>query len=442
MNGRAGQAEWDTGELAKSEAMLRAVFADALPVVADARDWSDVRRRAGRRRAAPAYARRPRRVAVLIAAGLGVLALGGLASAGQVLSLLGVRSSAPSAPAIAPGVAPYIVGDELFGIGTASVVLARPVADQYWDTAVLSSDGSTLVYESAVSGRRQQEAGSAFRWRDLATASDQELEPETYAPVSSADGRLAYGRTVPHSGGGDVGAVFPSRIEVRSSLHSPPAIWTADAAAYLPVAWAGTELLVERVGDNASKTLWAYTGPEEARSLGAGWLIAVSPDGTRALIGEGSRYGGGSPASGLRIVDVTTGATVVALDLAASTPGQMPWQSAAPTGPGDWRGDTIIMPAPLGVVRLRLRGSDLSLASLDKLQITQSLAGAEFHEARFAANGDQTALILANVIPAGGGQTMPAALSCDLAQRICDLSGSETGARRPFSLITEAGTSG
>ena len=100
------------------------------------------------------------------------------------------------------------------------------------------------------------------------------------------------------------------------------------------------------------------------------------------------------------------------------------------------------MPAPIGVVRLRLRASDLSVASLDKLRDTQSLAGAEFREARFAASGDQTALILANVVPPGGGQTKPAALSCDLAQRICDLSGSETGARRAFSLIKQAGTTG
>ena len=135
--------------------------------------------------------------------------------------------------------------------------------------ARLSPDGSTIVYESAVNGSGQQQAGSALRWRDLATASDQELEPETYSPIWSADGRLAYGRTVPHSGGGDVGAVFPSRSEVRSSLHSPPAVWTAGAAARLPVAWAGT-LAQQRDADAPLRIVPSIRSLADRNSVGIG----------------------------------------------------------------------------------------------------------------------------------------------------------------------------
>jgi hypothetical protein len=377
----------------------------------------------------------PRRVALIAAVIVALaLALAGLAVAGDALGILHVGSSSPSSPALTPGAAPYVSGDQLYGLGSGPSTLARPIADQRWGTAVLSPDGSTLVYESATAS-----GGSELRRRDLASGADTALEPGTFAPVWSASGQLAYGRTTAPAGGVvDVGAVYPSRIEVRSSIAAAPVVWSGAPSPVRPVAWAGSSLLVEQVGNNAVTTVWAYSAPGVARSLGTGWVVAVDPAGSDVLIGAGEEDGPPSPT--LRVVDVADGSTVATLDLRAST-GIGAWQQAAPNGVGTWSGGSIVLPASSSLVTLSLTDGSLGVASVRRLHGASELAGADYRAAAVGTAGASSVILLADVVPPGGGQTLPAAVACDLARGTCTVGGIAPR-RQPLSLVSHAGAIG
>jgi hypothetical protein len=375
-----------------------------------------------------------RRIALGLVLAAGLLAIAGLAAAAGDLPFQ-VTSSEPGASVVGAHDAPYVSGDQLVGLTPAPTTLARPVADQPWDTADLSHDGSTLVYESAVAPGGEQAAGSALRVHDLASGADALLEPLTFAPVLSPAGRLAYGRTIPHAGGGDVGAVFPSRIEVRDSPEAAPVVWTETAGNYRPLAWAGASLLVARLGDDATTTIWAFDGPGHGRELGAGWAVAVDPSGTRVLLGDGIEGGAGNP--GLRVVEIATGATRASLDLQTSQlPGDVSWTRAAPSGPGVWTSDSIVLPASSALVTLRLTGAALGVSAVDPFHGDGRAARADYHELRLADDG-RTAVLLADVIPPTGGELLAAALACDLETRSCTLGGSASS-RRSLALVVQS----
>jgi hypothetical protein len=409
-----------------ARALLLAAFeaeraAAPLPRIEGAR--THARRRSGRSRVALL-------AAVIVAC---ALAVAGLAVAGDVLGILDVGSSSPSSPVLTPGAAPYVTGDRLYGLGPAPARLARPIADQRWGTAVLSPDGATLVYESAAAN-----GGSELRRRELASGSDAVLEPGTFAPVWSTSGQLAYGRTVPATGGGDVGAVYPARIEVRSSPGARPVVWSDAPAAVRPVGWAGSSLLVEQVGDNAGTTVWAYSGPGVARSLGAGWVVAVDPAGTDALISDGQQDGPPSPT--LRVVDVADGSTVATLDLRTIS-GIGAWQQAAPNGTGAWDAGTIVLPAASSLVTLSLADDALAVSSVRRLRGAPELDGADYRVAATGTAGATSAILLADVVPPGGGELLPAALACDLAHGTCTVGGIAPR-RQPLTLVSRAGAVG
>ncbi len=406
-----------------ARALLLAAFeaeraAAPLPSIEGAR--SHARRRSGRPRVGLL-------AAVIVAC---ALAVAGLAVAGDVLGILAVGSSSPSAPVLTPGAAPYVTGDRLYGLGASPATLARPIADERWGTAALSPDGATLVYESATAS-----GGTELRRRDLASGSDTVLEPATFAPVWSTSGQLAYGRTAAPAGGG---AVYPARIEVRSSADAAPVVWSATPSAVRPVGWAGSSLLVEQVGDDAATTVWAYRGPGAARSLGSGWVVAVDPAGTDALISDGQQDGPPSPT--LRVVDVADGSTVATLDL-RTIAGIGAWQQAAPNGTGAWTGATIVLPAASSLVTLQLAGHALGVSSVRRLRGAPELAGADYRAAAAGEAGATSAILLADVVPPGGGALLPAALACDLANGTCTVGGIAPR-RQPLTLVSRAGALG
>jgi hypothetical protein len=95
------------------------------------------------------------------------------------------------------------------------------------------------------------------------------------------------------------------------------------------------------------------------------------------------------------------------------------------------------MPIASGLVRLSAGPGSLALAGVERFARSAGFSGAETREARFAPTDPGAVVILANVVPAGGGEMLAAALTCTLADLTCQLGGKATG-RQPLSLVVPA----
>jgi hypothetical protein len=393
----------------------------------DGSDWNDVLRRA--RMAQPRFVSQRRRVAALaIVVGLLVIGTALAGAAGGLLELIGVEQQ-PSAtvPSLDGSQARYVLGDQLFGAPGGTQQLGEPsTGETAWADAVPSSDGSKLLYEAE---NAQAQPGRALRVHDLVSGADEELAADAFAPAWRADGVIAYGKTAHRkSSGGDVGAVFPARVEVRTALTAAPSDWITAPGTYVPVAWAGRRLLVEELsGDGASASLLALDGPGQVQRLASGWLAALSPDGQLAVVSEGAPNG--RPTGPLiTLVDTVTGAARAVLDLRQASIGGLTWSALAATGPGDWTGNRIVLPASAGVLVLSTDGATLAIDKVASFTGDTGIRGAEYHEARFLdANGNQI-IVKADVLPPSGrgGQSLQSVLVCDLEQNTCSR-GSDAG---------------
>lgn len=128
--------------------------------------------------------------------------------------------------------------------------------------------------------------------------------------------------------------------------------WSSHAGRYVVAAWAGRRLLGYRLREGWPDLL-VFDGPRRVRRLArAGALVALSPDGTRAVI---STYGASPPR--LRLMDLASGRPLHRLVL--SEPVQdvsVDWVVES----GWWEGDLVTAPASAGVLVLQVRGDALS----------------------------------------------------------------------------------
>jgi len=390
-----------------------------------------VRARTERLIAAGRPRRRPLRAGTLVALAavvvVGVVAAALAGAAGGLLELVGVAQQ-PSAtvPALRGTSARYLLGDRLFAGSGRPQQLGEPsTGESAWPDAVPSPDGTKLLYEAA---NTQGQPGRALRLHDLATGADQELSADAFAPAWRANGMIAYGKTAQrHVTGGDVGAVFPARVQVRSTPGGAASDWIATPGTYVPVAWAGSRLLVEELmGDGASAALLALDGPGQSERLAAGWLLALSPDGRLAVVGDGGPGRQSGPM--IRLVDTATGAVRATLDLRLASIDGLPWPALAATGPGDWAGARVVLPAAGGVVVLSARANTLEIAEVARFTGDNGIRGAEYQEARILDAAGSQVIVKAAVLPSSGsgGQAVQSALVCDLDQNTC-ARGSDAG---------------
>jgi hypothetical protein len=350
-----------------------------------------------------------------------------LASAtGGLLELFGVQQQ-PSAPvpSIESSPARYLLGDEVFGFAGGPQRLGEPTTGETaWADAVLSTDGSRLLYEAA---NEEGQPGRALRFHDLRSGADEELAPDAFAPAWRADGVIAYGMTARRkSSGGDVGAVFPARVVVQTTVAGAARDWIGSPGAYVPVAWARTRLLVEELGDNGAVSLLALAGPEDVRRLADGWLAALSPDGRLAVVAEGAANGRPTGPV-IRLVDTATGAVRSELDLRQASVDGLSWGALAVSGPGDWTGTKIVLPAATGVLVLSESADALQIDKVVRFTGDAGIRGAEFHEARFLDVGGRHIMVKADVMATSGSNgAVQSVLACDLDESTC-ARGSDAG---------------
>ena len=278
----------------------------------------------------------------------------------------GAQPPTPRLPAV------YTVGRMLLGLpGYESVRLAAapvaPLAGWLAPVAVPSPDGRYVAYNA---WRELREDDPALSWQDqgispgdplarpsirlhdLESGVDRKFVDGGFSLAWRGDGALAYFKGADRdyrAGVRYVGGVF-----VRDTVQGPARRWTDGTDRYVVAGWAGSTLLVYRVGAGETLDVLALDGPGEPRVLASdAGLVAISPDGTGALVEHG-------PQSGPPRVDllaVANGARLASLDLTTVDP------SVGVVGySGDWQGDLVAASSASGVAIFRIAGNRIDLA--------------------------------------------------------------------------------
>ena len=430
---------------------------ERLYVDGDGGDWLDVRRRA---EAFGSKRRTRRRVLLLVAAALAIVALVAIPAAGlsdRLLSVFAVsgtdeRPASAPVPAVEPGSgAPpfpaYLYGTELRGLPGGPQRLEGRVGGFAGDTgaaraAVPSPDGRFLLYEST------PRFTPAIRLHDLERGRSTVFVAGAASFAWRGDGAIAYWqRTRGRFVGMPLGHVF-----VRTGLDGHAVQWTVEPTVYTVLAWAGETLLVHAgrclapgcafpgIGEG---TIFALDGPGRLRPAGVDTLTAVSPDG-RYLVG--ATLPGGEAAGEAwmtRVVQASTGRVVAELPparVSASRSGGSRLELSI--ADGSWAGDRIVgiaqygSPAILAV--LRFDGEQLEyerffrLGRLGRLGRRGEAAPGAL-DPLFLDDSGRHVVALANV-PVGPERTRFFVVRCDLERERCSR-GKELSVNRPVTLV-------
>jgi hypothetical protein len=277
----------------------------------------------------------------------------------------------------------------------------RYVAYNSWTDARPVDDNRSFSKQGIAEG---DALGTPFvRMHDNVRGTDFALDSGAYSPAWRADGALAYVRGTTRDY--RAGHAYTGEVVVRSALHARPTVWVGAAARYVVYGWAGTHLLVYRIGEGESFDVVAVDGPGKVRDLGAGSIVAISPDGTR--VATLSRDG-----QALRVLDVADGGEEASLDLTRTDP---PLQAAVYSG--DWKGDQIVMSVDGGVAVLDAGHGKLALSQLLTLDRGQFPAGIE--APRFVDDDENLIVAVADEPPTPTAAAQTALLECDRTTRAC-----------------------
>jgi hypothetical protein len=377
-------------------------------------DWLDVRHRVRLRRTR-------RAAAIAVAAALVAVALVPLGGAGRIVDLLTVEKTEEQLPRPAAAMPPYVFGDVVYRNGeetTLAQTLAAPFLGPYEPLAVASPDGKALVYH-AWDGPLRGRGPALLRLHDFATGTDEVLVRGAQSFAWRDDGAVAYLRAlrpeyVPNS---RIPSATFGHVEVRATPDGPGRRWTTRPTGYVARAWAGETLLVETrpsllmTDEQPDAGVYALDGPGRMRALPITELIAVSPDGRRAV---GQWRPGDGPSRTLRLVDVATGRSLARVQTTDSIA----------VGPGDWRGDTIVAVTSLGarssIVLLRADAQDLAVTDTLRLDEEAGLSGyygAHFHLPLLV--GAEEVVVGVTSVARDEQESKVRFLTCDLGDRRC-----------------------
>jgi hypothetical protein len=328
--------------------------------------------------------------------------------------------SEPEAKQRAPAAGPhgiYVVGKHVFGLhGKRALELAAPpvapLAGWLTPAGVPSPDGRYLAYNAWEELRRDDPALSwadqgiqpgdalatpSIRLYDEATGDDAMLEDGAFSLAWRADGALAYFKGAEpdyRAGVPYIGDVF-----VRPSRNAEPVKWSPERARYIVVGWAGHTLVGYREREGEALDVVAFDEPGRMRILApSAGLVAISPDGARALVEQG-------PAEGrpnVRILEIASGAVVARLDLTRVDPAV-----GAVGYSGDWEGDRVVASSVSGLALFRLGPKAIRLEHAMRVQ------GPGLSEPRF---DNATAHVVAWASGQGGGVLV----ECERLSARCD----------------------
>lgn len=281
----------------------------------------------------------------------------------------------------------YAVGARVFGLpGVAGRLEAPPVAPLAgWLTpaGVPSPDARYLAYNVWRELRRDDPALSwadqgiepgdplatpSIRVYDSAIGADELLANGAFSLAWRRDGALAYFKGAE----ADYRAAVPyvGDVVVQASLGAPAEVWSRAPARYVVVAWAREHLLAYREREGEALDVVVFDGPERMRVLAPdSALVAVSPDGRRAVVEQG-------PASGrpfVRVLDVNRGDEIAALDLTGADPAV-----GAVSYSGDWRGDRVVAASASGLAIFRVEGDQIALEQALRVAAANGVAEPRF----------------------------------------------------------------
>jgi len=243
--------------------------------------------------------------------------------------------------------------------------------------------------------------GKPTLWiHDFGPGRDEAIDTNSFSAAVRSDGAIAYVR------GTDVYRAFTTYtgdIVVRSAVSAQPVVWSTKPAEYVAAAWAGDTLLAYRIDEGEQLDVLAFDGPGEERLLLADAnLVALSPDGTRALLASEATVPGS-----VSVVNVADGTIVNTLDLGSLNQG-IRWAAYG----GSWSGDLVAAPTNVGIAVFEVSAGAISLRELLKSDPSTSADG--FTEPQFTSDTDH--LVARGDEGPGGGTT---ALECDLATATC-----------------------
>jgi hypothetical protein len=292
------------------------------------------------------------------------------------------QTPGPRPPAV------YTVGRTLLGLpGHDRVTLAAapvtPLAGWLTPVAVPSPDERYIAYNTWHELRDDDPALSwedqgistgdplarpSIRLHDLETGTDSAYVVGAFSLAWREDGAIAYFK----GAGRDyrAGVRYVGDVFVRDSLSGPARRWTTKADRYVVAGWAGATLLVYRVHAGEALDVLALDGPEKRRVLAfdAG-LVAISPDGTSALVEHGPEAG----PPRVDLVAVANGTMLASLDLTTVD---------LPVGVvgygGDWQGDLVAAPSASGLAVFRVVGGRIELARTMRAAAGQGVAEPRF----------------------------------------------------------------
>jgi hypothetical protein len=291
-------------------------------------------------------------------------------------------------------------GDVLVGADGRSKRLDVPAAGGLLGSALpigaVSPDGKTLAYNSFHWNRSVDRFKSyaelgidtgdvlavpAVRLRDLASGRERPLEPGSMSVAWRADGALAYVRGEPPAYRANL--AFTANVVVRFADGRVEA-WTSSPDRYEVVGWAGRMLLVQREVAGGTPDLLAFDAPGSARTLASSVLfLAISPDGTRALVAQTAAD---DPHPRIRLLRVADGSEIASIPISDARDPVTDEPLLNVYGPADWRGERAVMPSETGLLVLRI---DDGLRPEQMLHIdAATMADGSLLEPRFA--GDRT----------------------------------------------------
>ena len=295
--------------------------------------------------------------------------------------------------------------------------------------AVPSPDGRFIAYNAwadlvAVDPERSWsqlgvEAGDpvgtpSIRLIDLRSGRDVTLEEGAYSIAWRSDGAVAYVRGVERDYRANV--QYLGQVVVRASLEAAPEIWTKEEAHYVVYGWAGDSVLVYRVGEGEELDVFALDGPGEARPLASrARIIAVAPDGTRAIVAVYDRRT-------IEVLDVRTGQRLERLDLMQVEPAQTP-PIVDVLYAGSWAADLVAAVVTLadgstGLALLRVSDVGLDLSSV--LTFPAKLLPMGIAEPQLLAPAGSRVIAVAPLPGKGeAAGTVYAYLDCDLEAGSC-----------------------
>ena len=244
----------------------------------------------------------------------------------------------------------------------------------------------------------------SIRLYDTTSGKDSVLQDGAYSHAWRADGAVAFVRGVKPDLEAEGG--YPGIIVVRDPAGKAE-LWTPEAARYVAYGWAGRHLVAYRIGLGEELETVVLDGPGALRSLGAGSVVAISPDGTRLLMVNGDA---------LRLVDVASGSEIVAGRSRRSA------RSVYRSRP--------CLPVVLGLVARRPGGRRRVVRSRgppgdgDRISVEQvlQLDPAQFpiiEEPQLSDDGNRI-IAVAEIPPTGSTAATNFLVSCDRATRACE----------------------